>query len=383
MRLGRPELVALGTEVEYRVAVEWSRGPTTLWYRVERRFADFLTTSSDAALLALLIPAMAAGEDIHLAGEVSEQLYRSLDGPYQELLQAVIPSLHRISIHPARFMPLRARPSGVATGFSGGVDSFCVLADAYFMNEQATDRITHLFFNNVGSHGREGGALFRERQSRAAAAAAEIGLPLIGVDSNVDAFYGTGLGFQQTHTPRNASVALLLQGGIGRFFYASTYHLADTGVYRCHDMARSDPVALPMLVTEALAMHSSGADRTRVEKTLHVARLPVSYRHLDVCAHGGRAGNCSTCVKCARTLLTLTIGGVAERYEPVFDLAAYRRLYPHHCAKVLRSRHLLNREIVAFAVARGYVFPWRTYAASPAHAAAFVARRLVQRTREA
>lgn len=381
MRTGVPALVDLGHHVEYRVTVEWSRGTDTLWYRVEKRFADFLTTSSDAALLALLIPAMAAGEEILLAGEVSEQLHRSLAGPYQELLQAVIPSLHHSAIRPAGLRASGPRPSGIATGFSGGVDSFCVLADHYYGDQPSDGRVTHLLFNNVGSHGREGQTLFRDRQARAAQAAAEIGLPLIVVDSNVDAFYGPPLGFQQTHTPRNTSVPFLLQGGIGRFLYASTYAHASAFVGPAHDMAYSDMVALPLLSTGRLEAVSTGSEHTRVEKTLRVANLPVSYRALDVCARGNTAGNCSACTKCMRTLLTLEIAELVDRYARVFDLAVYREGRERHCSTVLRSTAPLNREIVAFAVTQGYAFPLRSYAASPLPALAYMARRLARRLR--
>jgi hypothetical protein len=286
-----------------------------------------------------------------------------------------------VAIHPAGFVTPRTRPPGIATGFSAGVDSFCVLADHYFVEGPAESRPTHLLFNNVGSHGRDGTALFRERHARVAATAKEIGLPLIGVDSNVDAFYGEGIGFQQTHTMRNASVALLLQGGLGQFLSASTYAIQDAQIGRWHDMGRSDFVALPMLQTETLGMQSSGAAHTRVEKTLLVARLPVSHRHLDVCARGERAGNCSTCIKCARTLLTLTVGGVEDRFAPVFDLAAYRRLHPRFCGKVLRSRNLLNREILAFAAEQGFRFPLWAYATSPLGGISYLVRRAAGRLR--
>ena len=241
--------------------------------------------------------------------------------------------------------------------------------------------MTQLLFNNVGSHGAGGQALFQERRARAASAAAEIGLPLIVVDSNVDAFYGVPLGFQQTHTPRNASVALLLQGGLGRFLYASTYARADAFVGATYDMAYSDTVAVPLLSTESLDAVSTGSEHTRVEKTLQVADLPTSYRALDVCARGDAAGNCSTCAKCMRTLLTLEIAGVVERYAAAFDLAVYRKGRDRYCGKVLRSTAPLNREIVAFAAQRGFRFPLRAYAASPLHALAYLTRRLARGSR--
>lgn len=381
MHIATPELVRRGDVLEYSARVDRSAGAAHLWYRVEQRFADLLTTSSDAALVALLIPAMAAGEDIQVDGEISERLYRSVAGPYQELLQAVIPSLHRVAVHPARFRPPGPRPPGVATGFSGGIDSFCVLADHYYADGPADHRVTHLLFNNVGSHGVDGQKLFQERRARAASAAAEVGLPLVVVDSNVDAFYGTPLGFQQTHTPRNASVALLLQGGIGRFLYASTYAQMDAFVGPTYDMSYSDTVALPLLATESLETVSTGGEHSRVEKTLRVSDLPSSYRALDVCARGDAAGNCSACAKCMRTLLTLEIAGVVERYASAFDLAVYRRERDRYCGTVLRSKAPLNREIVRFAAERGYRFPMSAYAASPLHAVPYLLRRLAPRPR--
>ena len=214
MKIGAPALLARDGTREYRAHVAWSKGSHTLWYRVEERLADLLTTSSDAALVALLIPAMAAGEDIHLDGEVSERLYHSLAGPYQDLLRAVIPPLHRIAIHASGFQAPRARPAAVATGLSCGIDSYCLLLDHFFAEDPVGGKVTHLLFNNVGSHGKDGERVFRQRLARVAPVAARIGLPLVAVDSNLDEFYGAGLSFIQTHTPRNASVALLLQGGI-------------------------------------------------------------------------------------------------------------------------------------------------------------------------
>lgn len=361
MNVGKPEILQRDGDAVYRVRVDWAQGTTELAYRLPDTFRDFLTDLSDAPVVALLIPAMASGEDMHVHGDLSERLWFQLSGPYQRLLQQVIPSLRRVRILPAGVRTGMQRAPGVATGFSAGIDSFCVLADHHYAAPPAGFRLTHLLFNNVGSHGTgpAAGRLFRDRHARLAPVAERIGLPLIRVDSNVDAFYGTGLGFQQTHTPRNASVPLLLQGGIGRFLYASTYADADAFVGPSIDMAFSDPMALPMLCTEALDALSVGGEYTRVAKTLRVAEIPDSLGALDVCAGGQRAGNCSTCVKCMRTLLTLEIAGVSERYARSFDLEAYRRRRGTFVAHLLTGSQPLQREIIQFARERGFTFPFR------------------------
>ncbi len=206
-----------------------------------------------------------------------------------------------------------------------------------------------------------------------------MGLPLVAVDSNLDECYSPGLRFQQTHTFRNASVALLLQAGIGRFLYASTYAHADAVVREWHDISCADLVSLPMLSNDSLEAASSGSEYTRVGKTLRVSTIPTTYRALDVCAGGAAAGNCSSCIKCLRTMLTLEIAGVLDRYAPVFDLGIYRRKRARYWRRVFRSRSPLAKEVVRFAVDQDHPLPWQVYVTSPVHAAFHLVRRLVRR----
>ena len=95
---------------------------------------------------------METGEDIQVAGTVSERLYYNLTRPAQAVLQEVLPSLHHIDIHPEDVKPASEEASGVATGFSSGIDSFAVLADHYYADKVPSNfRLTHLLYNNVGS----------------------------------------------------------------------------------------------------------------------------------------------------------------------------------------------------------------------------------------
>jgi hypothetical protein len=359
MKISKPEILRQETEIVFRVRVDFLEGTETLWYSLEEKFSGFVTDLCDAPLVALLIPAIANGEDIHISGAISERLMYNLSGPYQRLLQHVIPSLRRIKIYPEEVKALDQRASGVATGFSGGIDSYCVLADHYYSDVPAAFRLTHLLFNNVGSHGhgKRGERKYRERYAHIKPVAERIGLPLIMVNSNVAAFY-KGLGvFQQTHTPRNASVPLLLQGGIGRYMYASTYSFTDAFVGATYDTAYSDTIALPLLSTDVLDIFSVGSEYTRVEKTLRVAEISDSYSTLDVCVSVDNAGNCSTCWKCLRTLLTLDIAGLIDRYSASFNLDAYKHRRTMYIGSVLSSYDLLQREIVHFAKYRHYPFP--------------------------
>ncbi|HUF88932.1 MAG TPA: hypothetical protein VMR66_03000, partial [Gemmatimonadota bacterium] len=122
------------------------------------------------------------------------------------------------------------------------------------------------------------------------------------------------------------------------------------------DIAFLDPILLPMISTEALDAVSAGGHYTRVEKTLQVAEAADSYDLLDVCVRNDRAGNCSTCKKCVRTLLTLEIAGLTDRYAELFDIDAFHRSRRWWVGRILRSDTQNSEEIVRFARERGYRF---------------------------
>src|SRR5690606_19883688 len=109
-------------------------------------------------------------------------------------------------------------------------------------------KLTHLLFYNVGSHLAGGRELFLQRLRRIQVFADHVGLPLVPVDSNLDEFYSkAGLGFASTFTVRNVSAALVLQGGLKTYLYASGYRYQDCRVGQSRDIAIADPVLLPLL----------------------------------------------------------------------------------------------------------------------------------------
>ena len=179
-------------------------------------------------------------------------------------------------------------------------------------------RITHLLFNDVGSHGPNAdpvsASLFAQRTPSIAEVALGLGVPLIRVCSNTDFFYTTL--FAQTHTLRNASVALALQGRASGFLYGSGFPYESISVKPTKDTAYFDPILLPLLSTESLVCTSAGAAYSRAEKTRLICDSKLAQQHLDVCVVS--FPNCSGCWKCARTLLTLDVLGQVEAFSSSF-----------------------------------------------------------------
>jgi hypothetical protein len=301
-----------------------------------------LSDRADAALIALTLPAMSLGAQIQVEGVVTDELAFAYDD-----VQALYAATGRGESRPVTFShtaPATPRATGVATGFSAGIDSFAVLAEHHYASRiPDSQRVTHLLFNNVGSQG--GGQravdLGSARLTRIEHAAHQIGLPLIDVTSNLDDFYHWPLWFFRTHTPRNASVAHLLSCGVGTFFYASAFDYSEIRVEaNANDTARSDPIALPLLSTSALTLRASGTRHRRVEKTAVVADIPLSWQYLDVCSDlDSRGGEqCSNCMKCRRTLMALDVLGVVERYRDIFDLDHWRSIRDHYLWEVMTAK---------------------------------------------
>lgn len=371
MRIEKPEIIQNNNALTYQVNVSTSEGENLLWYSLNSKFLDLVSDRSDAALVALLIPAMATGEDIYLDGVVSEKLYYNLTRAYQHILKSIIPSLSLVSIHASEVQPSNYNSTGVMTGFSAGIDSFSVLADHHYADVPDGFRLTHLVYSNVGSHvvtnsSKDARSLFKERfLPLEKTAKNNLNLPLIAIDSNLNNFYKK-FSFVQTHTARNASVALLLQQGIRRFMYASAWAYENTFIGSTYSMGYSDPVTLPMLSTETLEAVSVGGEYSRVQKTIQVAQLKDSYEVLDVCVHMDQSKNCSTCQKCLRTLLTLEIGGLIDHYENAFDLYAYQKARNLYIATHILSRKTpLEEEIISFSKDKNFRFPLSSFVSAP------------------
>ena len=320
--LGSPTVEGSDGRLTLRVAARGFPGPTSLWFSVPLEAAGLVSPRVDAALVALLMPAMAAGRDIFVEGPVTDELVWSLRGEVQEVVRRVRPELSRVNIDVRHPVPPEDGATGVATGYSAGVDSYATLARHHFATDVPDSlRLTHLLYNNVGSHGHgdDGLALYRKRLELVRPSALSTGLPLIDVNSNIDEFHlAVRMAFQPSHTMRNAAVAHLLSAGVRYYLYASSMPYERVAVAPRFDVSFADPILLPLLSTSSLTLRSSGSDMGRATKVALIAEVPHTYAHLDVCVRSTDGTNCAECPKCQRTMLTLELLGVFDRYRAVF-----------------------------------------------------------------
>lgn len=365
-------------ETDTGVRVSAALADTSLWFEVQSEYAHLLSDTADAVAVALLMPAMRYGRNLHIGGRLTDVLLHQLNGDVQRLIRCVYPAYKIIDVSTDESIPPPPAASGVAAGFSGGVDSFAVLTEYLLADDVPTSlRLTHLINNNVGAHGDGGYALWRARCAGLERVTDGLGLPFVKVDSNLDAHY-MRMGFFETATTRNAAVAHLLGGGIARLHYASGCSFSQVGVSHS-SLAGVDPILLPLLSTPQVALSSANSGLSRVEKTLALIGRPEA-RYLDVCIDWDptRTVNCSRCWKCMRTMLTLEIAGHLDEFCPQpFEMAPYAARRPDFLAEVLASRNPLLQEIVEFAAAKPH---WRWGPATRGRASAKVVTATAYRT---
>lgn len=331
-------------------------GRPPLWFSVEKRYGELIGDRADHVLIALLMPAMKEGRDLHIGGTVTDSLLHDANEDLQRLLRMEHHVLGPIRVTADAVEPPATRAAGVATGFSGGVDSFATLSE-YFWGENVptSRRVTHLLNNNVGAHGDGGRALWQVRRAPLERIAAELGLPFVAVDSNLDEHYPR-IGFIESVTLRNAAVPHLLGAGIGHLHLASAIPFPYVRVDDTGEIARIDTMLVPLLSTSSVTITSANSGLTRVQKTLALIGRPEA-RHLDVCTNGdpARTRNCSACSKCMRTMLTLEIAGHLQEFcADTFSFDRYSQRREAFVANVLSSDDPYHREIRAYAAAVGW-----------------------------
>ncbi len=322
--------------------IQYGNEKKNLWYSVDEKYSEHVCTEQhDAFVVGCLLLGMSLGEDMHIEGALSEKLFYNLSNYYINIITRIIPSYRKIKLEPQRLANNRVgRHGGVATGFSGGVDSFSVLHDHLSSETPESYRLTHLFFNNVGSHGewdsKKASDLFEKRFALIEDFARQTGLEFIKVDSNLSDILQ--MNFEQTHVPRNASAVLLMQKLVSRYYYSSGFSYEDSFVAESSAIAHADPIAVPLLSTETLEFIPAGAQYSRVDKTQHVAALAYAHKWLNVCISPKDGRNCAGCTKCCRTLFTLELLGQADRFAEVFDMETWKWARKWYVPEVILNR---------------------------------------------
>lgn len=295
-----------------------------LWAEVDKKYAQYICYEhSDAFVVAILHYAIMNNHDIICEAPMNEDLYYQISTYTIDALTKWSPNMHKIMLKSeidSQRLPCAGK---VGTGISCGIDSFHALA-LHADIKMNRHRITHLLFNNTGSHG-EGVAaekLYNERRNRIESFCTQYGFDLIELNSNIKSVFKQN--HLLSHTYTSMFSVFCLQKLFSVYYYASGHTINDFTIKDTdiNDPAFYDIFLLQSFSTENLKLYSEGVNLTRLEKTKEVAKYEPSYNYLNVCVKTSE--NCGKCEKCRRTLLALDAIGKIDSYTSVFDVDYYK-----------------------------------------------------------
>ena len=314
-------LTQTGQKIRVNAVVE---GCEPIWFELDKQFQSMIDFESvDAFFILYAWLAMERGLDLRVEGRVSRQLADAVTQDIKKMFLTLCPRLHDIDIdvlNPASSWPQSGDTS--ATGFSGGVDSWYTALQAA---ENGTP-YSYYLFANTGQHGKDNvEEVFAQRFAVAESALRTMDKPLIAVDSNIDRIFRER--FQQRDVIGNIACALLLQQGISRYDYSSTYAPEGSGIFEHYDMSIMDPYLLPLLNTERIHFFSIGDDAGRIDKLEFISSRDLFSNEIYVCIEKAvPAINCGYCFKCRRTQLALESIDRMALLKNNFDFSFYKKI---------------------------------------------------------
>ena len=315
---------------------EWNKNDFGCWFSVDVEYEHCLCSeTADAFISAMLWYAMTTGSDIVSDAPVSEQLLFSVNNYLIPALCTENNGFKRISVKGAATSIKFGDACGVGTGMSCGIDSLYTLWK-YSDIEPKDRQLTHLTYFNMGAifhpdstkkthysldeFYKQTDIMSEEKIRNAREVAKRAGLPLITVSSNIDSdIYRGAYGYTAVY--RNCACVLALQ----KLF--KVYYCSSAGWPDYFDLTLSEgsehyeALLCQCLSTENCAFILSDYV-TRIEKTKALADYELAWDYLDVCFNFRNCGHCS---KCYRTLITLDILGVVDKFNPVFDVETYKK----------------------------------------------------------
>lgn len=353
--------------------------PPEIWIKVRSsRDVSSLQIGANWAVMALLYPAMRLGLDIEIhGGKVDGLLLMNLNLDIQKLLLAFDPSTKPINLTKKEqkqqtHLPMQPRNDccyRLATGFSAGVDSLATLTQFGTDADNTPSPITDIVHFPVGRltqlYDTPARRLLQAQESRCQDFAQRKGLHWHILSSNISLAFSAGpspISYQGSHSIRNMSHALALNGVIDGFLYSSTVAFASTLKSDSNAIAYIDPLLLNLGSTNVTRLMSGLGGFSRLEKTNLVSNSQDAHGMLDVCVGDlslrldQKIRNCSSCWKCHRTMISIELLGKRQKFTQVFDWSNFDKVRPDIISNIARQASRgsdIDKEIINALISSG------------------------------
>lgn len=322
-------------------------------------YGNIVTDRADAYIWGLIFFAIQHGYDIVSKVPISESLYYNLNTFFIDALTNSNPHFYRTRIECDTITDIHGDRTVVATGISCGIDSLYTIKNAgYGLNHKIN---TLTFYNAGAAHFSDSTelrtALVEDRINLAKSFAHEYGYDFVFIESNIHLIMQKYYWYNHVdmHTYSMLFCSYHLQKILKHYYYSSGYSLKEFELPQNTEVGGNDTSHYDLLILSqasisGMTFHSSGAHKTRLEKTKDLIHYAPAHKYLNVCVQS--LDNCCTCEKCYRTIFTLESLGVLNEFSKVFDLEKFysRRKFllreMYYSAKY--EKDILLNEIVPF-----------------------------------
>jgi hypothetical protein len=317
---------------ELRFAVDVAGESHEIWIRTSEKD---VVPRADAALALAHVVAMTVPGPLRFEAPVDRELAGRLDE-----VAAAMDSFKRggswksgrpLCNRPRIIAPYEASFSaelsgrGVASFFSGGVDSFSNLKRL-----EDLDALVYIAgFDRPAGPGRDDE--HAEVKELVATVAGRIGAAVVSVETNVRELYRDRLAGPAWGGHVLGAATRLLAPRFRRL------HVAASQAYPSYRANSSHPSLDHLWDADGLRLIHEGPELLRTEKIELIADDPVAQRLLRVCWVAGGASNCCRCEKCLRTMVPLAVLGRLEAFSAFplpLDLNAVAAMAPANLPEV-------------------------------------------------
>lgn len=332
-----------------------------LFFAIENCEKQMLRKDSAPFLLWATLIAMKEKEDLLIEGAIDSRLLYGIT-------QILLPAFEKMGWKKTPVIQAQEiaeykqeNPAkGVATGLSGGVDSFYTVVS--HLDERL--KLTHLvqFFPDMKIKDIGETVSFKNHNLLDCwnnGVKEKLGLPIIKVFSNFVEY--CTFAFEQIHAFCNVSHALLLNGVIKTYLYSTGFSMDETKL-DFSDTSHYELLISQVVNSSSFEMVSYLPVVNRIEKTMFISKNEVVQKYLHVCVKRQIGeGNCTQCFKCKRTLATLDVIGKINQFTSSFDIPLYEKNKRKIWGELLYRKRIMKdsfaKEIICEAKKQKYKKP--------------------------
>lgn len=313
------------------------------YFEFEKGYKKYLCPErSDAFVTGLLSSAMELDMDIEFEMPISERLYYQLINYYIPIVSksnSYYP-LYNINLFGPYNDTQIKNEKAVATGCSGGVDSFYTIVKHTNDTITSTHRLTHLVCSSSGTSDNDKERIlntFSTTLSDVTKIAKDCNLKAIGCFNNLNEFYVFPYkAFNMFYTTTFSSVCFALQKLISIYYVnagdpISKFALDLSTLPHGYDSSIFDIFTVSCINTENLSFYSTGVECVRIEREKFISDFKPAHKNLMVCNSTpffdkpNKFRNCSLCYKDLRTMVDFYAMRKLDNFNEVFDVDNFKR----------------------------------------------------------